>query len=246
MVVSLFERDRKLLEYLDRRRRPPGSAPGSAVGAGRHGCAVRPPENSPGCVRGAENLGEGREEVRKVRTSRSRPLLRLRVVIRVLAVQLRSARAVGHDSQHVVLAQRLHGASHVVESGGADLDHQDGAVRQRGQQVGVGRKQQRRRIENRPVEAARQFFEQRLAPAACSAVRADSSPAIRPAAGTDSCPPPCAAPARRCTGRSGNRKVRERGRSETDCGRWAGANRNRPAKPSSPSTALPPAPGSPR
>src|SRR5580700_7708210 len=51
-------------------------------------------------------------------------LLGLRVVIGVLAIELRRAGAVGYDSQYIVFAQRLHGALHIVEGGGADLHHQ--------------------------------------------------------------------------------------------------------------------------
>ena len=48
----------------------------------------------------------------------------LRVVIRVLAVELARARAIGHDAEHVVFAQSLHGANHVVIGSGSDA-HDD-------------------------------------------------------------------------------------------------------------------------
>src|ERR1035437_4949776 len=86
----------------------------------------------------------------------------LGVVVGVLAIELGSAGAVGDDAQDVVLAQRLHGAGDVVEGRGADLDHQDRAIRHGGKQVGIGREQQRRGIEDRPVEAAREFLEEQL------------------------------------------------------------------------------------
>src|ERR1017187_9919327 len=89
-------------------------------------------------------------------------LFGLGVVIGVLAIEFGSACAVGHNAEDVVLAERLHGAGHVIERGGTDFDHQDGAIGHGGEQVGIGREQQRRRIEDSPVEAAGEFLEEQL------------------------------------------------------------------------------------
>src|SRR5579862_4618002 len=88
-------------------------------------------------------------------------LFRLRIVIRIFAVQLRGAGPVGHDTENVVFAERLHGALHVVERRGPDLHHQDGPVGHSRQQVGISRKQQRWCIENGPVEDVGKLFEER-------------------------------------------------------------------------------------
>ena len=81
------------------------------------------------------------------------------MVIGVLAVEFASARAIDDDAQNIVLAQRLHRARNGIDGGGADAHHQDRAVAKCGQQVGIGREQQRRAVEDDPVEQAGQAIE---------------------------------------------------------------------------------------
>ena len=62
--------------------------------------------------------------------------------------------AVDDDAQHVVIAQRLHGAGDRIDGGVADADHQQSPVAQGRKQVRVGGEEQRRAIQNDPVEQA--------------------------------------------------------------------------------------------
>ncbi len=80
------------------------------------------------------------------------------VIVGVLTVQFTAARAVDHNAEDVVFAERLHRARNGVESGGTDAHDQNRAVGHRRQQVRIGREKQAagcRALPNRSESAMR-------------------------------------------------------------------------------------------
>ena len=54
------------------------------------------------------------------------------MIVRITAVEFAAARAVDDNPENVVLAQRLHRASHRIDGSGSDANHQNGSVTERG------------------------------------------------------------------------------------------------------------------
>src|ERR1019366_644671 len=87
---------------------------------------------------------------------------RIGMVIGVPAIEFTAAGAVDDDAENVVLAQGLHRASNGIDGGSADTNYQNGAMAQRGKKVRVGGEQQRRAVQNNPIEEAGQMVEHLL------------------------------------------------------------------------------------
>src|SRR5271168_4856168 len=69
-------------------------------------------------------------------------------IVAVFAIQVAPASAVDDDAQNIIFTKRLHGAPNGIDFGDADPGYQNRTVTERGQQVGVGRGQQRGAVQD--------------------------------------------------------------------------------------------------
>ncbi len=151
------------------------------------------------------------------------------VIVGVFAVKLTAPSAVDHNAQYVVFAQRLKSSRHRIEGCRPDPNHQDCSIAHGRKQVRISREQERRAVENHPIEMIPQSVDQFLALlqveqfkwiwnrfACCDDVKIGPAHALDDFAETSLC-------------REGNRSFRARNRFGRFCRRWDAGNQNPPA-----------------